>query len=565
MKRYLYYVVFALLFFVIPTKVLAAAKFYLSPSSGNYKAGDTITASVMIDSGGTAVNAAEGSVTFSTDTLQYQSVSTTGSIFTFWTSGPAGSDSSVIFGGGLSNPGYNGSGGKVLTITWKAKANGTGNVTINGTKILANDGAGTNIYGSSSGAAFTIGGAKAPARQATAPTVKSSTHPDSNKWYNNKNVALSWSFSGATGYVFTFDQSPTTEAKGKAVKTTSKTQENVTDGVWYFHVKAQKAEGGFTDTTHFKVQVDTVAPEEFTVTVNQDGGSTNLTPKLTFEAKDATSGIDRYEASIDGGEPFATKSGDPLPQVRPGSHTVVIRAFDKAGNIRESTVTYNTEGIAPPTLISCTKLINLLGAVHLIGRSHPDDTIHVFLDDKEVDKFKAKDKQVPYEKSVSRFKIVAGPPDEIAWEYSYSSLLLPGKHSFRLGRTDTAGAESELTRPCTTEVVASSVKIGNMVLKTSYVMSFLGVIILILLSIIASLLRRVHAAAGKYSGLMASYVIGRVKRLFAKTEQEIIEEIDSTIPNYELSKGSVKDAKKALKEKVHETIEKEEKKVDKLE
>ena len=56
-----------------PRAKAASASFYLSPSSGTVKVGANISASVMI-SADTAINAGEGSVMFSADTLEFVSV-----------------------------------------------------------------------------------------------------------------------------------------------------------------------------------------------------------------------------------------------------------------------------------------------------------------------------------------------------------------------------------------------------------------------------------------------------------------------------------------------------------
>lgn len=558
MKNTLYilsFIVWAVLF--IPASAQAAARFYLSPSSGAVKVGDIISADVMVDTGGTSINAAEASLTFTSENMEYQSVVTTGSIFTFWTSGPTGSATSVSFGGGLSNPGYNGAAGKILTVKWKATANGTGTVTINGSKILANDGTGSNIYSLSSGGTFTIGQAakSTPKTKTNVITVKSASHPDQSKWYSVSKVELSWSGSSdVTGFAWSFDQAPSGEPSTAAfTKTTNSTQNNVADGVWYLHVKGKTA-SGVTETLHFKVQIDTLAPDDFTVTVDRE--TQTSAPKVTFASTDSTSGIAKYEAKIDGGEWFAIASGDALPKQRPGSHRLTIRALDKAGNQKESGAEYTIIGIDSPKMISWTKVIGILNPVRFIGRSRSDDTIVVYLDGKEVDRFLAKEKQVPNDKSVGRFKAIASLSDEITWEYSYNNALFPGKHEFRFSLINKEGAESELSDPIIVTVEASTIKLGNWIVKTSYVVSLLILIIILLVLICLLQAARIHVLAS-HCGQAVAGATGQIKKLFSKTEKDIDKTIDTTIPDYELSKSSVATVKKELKKKIHETLEHE--------
>jgi len=316
----------------------ASANFSLSPSSGSVNVGDTLTASVIISTD-TPINAGEGSVIYPSDTLEFQSASGSGSIFSFWTNGPSGGATSAVFGGGLPSPGYNGGGGRVMTIVWKAKSVGSATVSIIGNKILANDGVGTNILSSSGGGSFTINVPGTPTTKKTEKaklvmSISSTSHPDQEKWFSNKNVALAWTANEAKSYLIAFDQSAETVPKEQTTAT-SKTYENNADGVWYFHAQA-KGDSGVGTVAHFKAQVDTTPPEPFSVIINQDFGAFDPSPTVTFEAKDATSGIDHYEAMIDGGQPFAIKSGDNLPKQKQGDHTLIVKAFDKAGNIRES-------------------------------------------------------------------------------------------------------------------------------------------------------------------------------------------------------------------------------------
>lgn len=327
MKYTLLFVLLTFFSLLGPTKALAAT-FYLSPSSGNYKVGDTVNASVLVNSD-VAINAGEGSLSYSSDVLEYQTVSTSGSIFTFWTSGPSGSASGVNFGGGLSQPGYTGTSGKLLTVTWKAKAAGTATIGVAGSKILANDGTGANVYSASSGATFTVGAAAVKSTKPTV-TVSSTSHSDSAKWYANRKIDLSWTGSkDVTGYIYTLDQTPDTNPNGSVIKTTTQSFDNTADGIWYFHVKG-KTSTGFTDVSHFKIQIDTTAPEKFKIAFNKG------TMAVNFAAVDTGSGIEKYEASTDGGAAFPIKDGDILPKLDVGNHSLKITAFDLAGNMTTS-------------------------------------------------------------------------------------------------------------------------------------------------------------------------------------------------------------------------------------
>lgn len=549
----------------LPEKASAAsASFYLAPSSGSANVGDTISASVMISTD-SAINAGEASVTFSSDVLEYQSVSTGGSIFSFWTSGPSGGSTSVSFGGGLPSPGYSGGAGKVLTITFRAANTGTGSVNINGSKILANDGNGTNILSGSSGGSFdVVPSGSSPTNPASTTrslvvNTKSDTHPDQNKWYNNKNVFLSWSARDATSYLIAFDRSSNT-SPSSSITSTSKKYDNSADGVWYFHIKALGIAGA-GPIVHFKVQIDTAPPDAFSINVAQEGGATNPTPKVSFEAKDSTSGIDRYEGRIDNGDSFAIASEDKLPKQHPGNHSITVKAYDKAGNVRESKASYKIVGIPAPNAKVCSKTVGLLEPVYIEGTADKGDTIVIYLNGKEVDRFLAEDKKIDAKQARCLDNVTyASDNEKIIWRYIYQQLLYPGEHSFQFMRINKDGMESELTQAFKVSVVASVIKVGNYTFPTKYVLIPLILTILALSAVIFYLLRKMRHLAVR-GGAAIGLVLSKVKNIFIKTEKEIDKDIDKSIPDYELSRSSVLDAKRKLKDEIREEIEKGEEEI----
>ena len=534
-----------------------SAGFYLSPSSGSFKVGQTVSISLMIDSGGQAINSGEGSLSFASDVLKFQSVSSSGSIFTFWTNGPTGGDTSVSFGGGLSSPGYTGSAGKVLSVEFKVLKIGNATIDVNGSKILANDGLGTNVLGGNSGGSYTV---EAPKVVKYVVSVESPSHPEQESWYADKNVSLKWSANSVSGYVFDFTQSASTNPKGSISKETEKIYENTEDGIWYFHVKARGDDYG--PTTHFKTQIDTIPPEEFEVTVDQGEDNLDTTPIITFEVTDLLSGMDRVEVVIDGGEPVLINSGDELPHLHPGIRTLVVKAYDKAGNVREVTKELTIEGIYPPIISQCSMILALLDPVVVKGYSHPDDRILVFIDNKEVDNFLAKDNAIDaqIEKIYTEDEKYK---DWISWEYKYDKILNPGTYNIRLSRIETSGKESYLTEPCKLLVVFSSIKVGKYVLPTWVIVTIMLLLIIILLYTIYRLQRKIRSVM-KSKGYSMGNIFGTLKRSLSSVEKKIDKDIDENFPDSDLPEKVVKKLKEDLKEDVHEAIEDEEELIDQV-
>src|SRR3989344_2524311 len=97
----------------------ATATLYLSPSSGTYTVGNTFLVQVKVNTGGVAINAADGALIFDVDDLEIKSISKEGSAFTLWVQDPVFSNSlgTINFAGGKPSPGFIGAAGTVFNIT----------------------------------------------------------------------------------------------------------------------------------------------------------------------------------------------------------------------------------------------------------------------------------------------------------------------------------------------------------------------------------------------------------------------------------------------------------------
>jgi hypothetical protein len=493
-----------------PAPAQAAGRFYLSPSGGTYNVGDIIRVTLFVDTGGQAINAEKAAMSWS-GPIQYSSYSTAGTINDYWPSGPNASATGLNFEGGMpGSKAYNGGAGRILQVIFTAKDVGTATVSVNGLEIFTNSDPPQNILCCSSGATFTIVRPKPPVPLLQ---VESKTHPDSGRWYNSRHIQVNWYATVANnGYAWSFDRNPRTEPPGALSGVQSASHDASDDGTWYFHLRSANETGG--NTLHFQINIDTQPPGEFAVKVDNGGNASNPTPKATFEASDGAAGIERYEASIDGGAPFPIASGDPLPRQRPGEHTLVIRAIDKAGNVRESKTTYKIDGIAAPKIVTWDEWVVIQQPIRFLGQSEPGDTIIVFLGDKEVDRFLARDKQVPKDYNKGELpKDNGGFTDGITWEYEYKTELFPGKYQFRFARTNAAGAESSLTPIHETEVKAVVIKLMGRPFSPKFIIRLLLIIIALLLVVIGYLLGRVHWGKPGKGAEGSPGPIKRLKRL----------------------------------------------------
>jgi hypothetical protein len=146
-------------FFFLPAFAHAASLF-ISPAVETVSVGQTFTLGIEVSSPDVAMNAASGDISFPSTELQVLSVSKANSVMGLWirdpsfTNSQAGGD--VHFEGIVLNPGFTGSAGNLVTITFQAVAAGNAPITFSSGAVLANDGNGTNILTATQSGSVTI-------------------------------------------------------------------------------------------------------------------------------------------------------------------------------------------------------------------------------------------------------------------------------------------------------------------------------------------------------------------------------------------------------------------------
>jgi hypothetical protein len=171
MKNYFLFLLFSILC-VLPATASAATLRLGGPSSASV--GGTFNVPVLLTTAaGESANAVSGTVTYPANLLTLVSISKAGSIITLWPSEPTQTTASADFEGVILNPGYSGSGGTVVTLTFQAKAVGTAAVAFTDASVLANDGNATPILTGTSPTSIAIAAPSvAPAIPAPVAPVK---------------------------------------------------------------------------------------------------------------------------------------------------------------------------------------------------------------------------------------------------------------------------------------------------------------------------------------------------------------------------------------------------------
>ena len=223
---------------MIPTDTRAAGGIFAS-GGGKKQTGQTFTISVAAS--GADFDSLQGTISVDgpVDIVSFSAGGAT------WLPGKAPGNGSQFVG--ICSPA---SSLTVATIKLKAKAVGSGSVSVSGVKLARN---GVVTGTGSGGASFTI--ERAPDLP-DAITITSTTHSDPNQAYDSTTIALAWNKEkGIDGFSYLLDQTESTVPAAKTTDSnTSVTYENKAVGTYWFHVRAHNGDG-WGNTTNFKVNI----------------------------------------------------------------------------------------------------------------------------------------------------------------------------------------------------------------------------------------------------------------------------------------------------------------------
>jgi hypothetical protein len=284
-----------------------------------------------------AMNAVSFRISYPEDLLKFVSLSKTGTIINLWVQEPKGGNGEVFAEGIVLNPGFTGSRGKILNITFKALNSGKADLSFVSGAVLANDGLGTNILKNMKGGSYAISKVsieKPSISYLPTPKIISPTHPDQEKWYNNNNPVFEWELpEGVVEVRVLYGKNPDAVPTVRYSPPISKRSlTDIPDGTYWFSVQFI-GEGIESNVGRFKFNIDTQPPilEEFSIGI----ADTNSI-KFKIKAKDELSGIDKIDIYLDNNLISSTSTDvfeNVIKNVEPGRHIFKGVIYDKAGNL----------------------------------------------------------------------------------------------------------------------------------------------------------------------------------------------------------------------------------------
>lgn len=507
--------------------VAEAATLSAVPATGVYQVGQTFTVSVGLSTNGAKVNAAEGVLSFNPREMTVVGLAK-GAVFSLWTEEPSFSNAAgtVSFSGG-SPSGYSGNGGTVLAITFQTTAAGSPRLAFTEGSVLAADGRGTNILSDMKGGAYTITARAAspaaevveyvpPKNTPAAPTISSETHPDRDGWSKNSTAELTWTVPAGVTAVRTLlsDNAQDIPVNVYDPPITSISLPDLADGVSYFHLQFQNADG-WGSVGRYRLGIDTTAPESFTISLPADADLSNPIQTLVFEVADATSPVNVYMIRIDDreAERFVDEDNDgvvTLPELEPGYHSFIIEAFDAAHNGRVETFSFTIAAFERPQFTDYPSEINEEVIPVIKGQTRKRSTVEI-----TVQKLGGGEP--------NRYTVAS--TDEGIFTFIPESTLSRGVYELTAISTDEFGARSEPSTPIRVVVQPPGfVQIGSLLV------SVMSVVVPLLVLSLASVLsvwyfivrwRQLRKTVRRESGEVAAIVAKEFDHLHALLETEV--------------------------------------------
>lgn len=424
MKTTAKFVIYAPIFFcflwagsVFKISTVSAATLFLLPQSAEYAIGKMFTVEVRIDSEGQGFNAAQATLLFPKDILEVKSIdfSLSASVFNFWLEEPkfSNSEGKITFIGGTSS-GVVGASVQILKINFAAKGGGDAAVSISDAAVTAADGSGSNILSTVKPARFLVAPTvvepaavtpappsttttssvglpppvqiirkPAPAQKLPAkPAINVPAYPDSAQWYNFITDFLAqWALPADVSSVATALNKDQSFAPSRSEGLfEAKTFPALADGIWYLHARFKNSVG-WGPTAHYRIFIDTAPPLPFNINVPEGTATDNPTPTLEFKTEDGLSGLEQYIIRVNDGEIISQISDTfTLSPQTPGTHRILVKAVDKAGNMRETGLDLEILPIASP-LITLVRNDLFVGEGNLFisGTTLPDVTVMLAL------------------------------------------------------------------------------------------------------------------------------------------------------------------------------------------
>lgn len=330
----------------VPTVASAAI---LTPSAepARVTADSTLPVSIFLDSQGADINVVEVTLRYPSQLLEVVDLIDGRSFLSLWAERPRHDPAAgtVKLAGGIPN-GAVVHNGEVLTVLFRGRRHGEARITIDdqASGVYLDDGLGTKTDLTSRSLTVTIGPGNS-----LAPKVSSPTHPDEDRWYQSRDVTLTWIAYEKALYSHQLSRDPGAEPDDVPEDKPGQVYlPALADGVWYLTLKERfSGDPAWGPVARRRLMIDGTPPAGLSIELVREKSTGEWL--LVFNAIDAASGIERYELKLlkprsrwfpffPRGE-WQTVSNPVRLEAEPSFGTAIVRVVDGAGNERTAALT----------------------------------------------------------------------------------------------------------------------------------------------------------------------------------------------------------------------------------
>ncbi|MDX1607696.1 MAG: cohesin domain-containing protein [Candidatus Spechtbacterales bacterium] len=317
-----------------------AATLYIFPDNENFYEGQTFSADVRLDTEGERINAGEIELQLdeeSKNTLELIDFTTGNSLFSLIVGGPdIDTENKKIFLQAAHPGGFEGD-GVIGTLILKALNIGEANLSFSQeSKLALADGEGTPAEVKLEEATYII-----EERPQNLPIVESQSHPIESQWAGGTFIRMNWEVKEGATYSYVLSRNPNEvpdevpeDAVGDVKLSTNQ------EGIFYFHLRECMA-GGCGPVATRQVLRDVSPPKGFEIIPETEAGRRFL----SFTTTDNISGVSYYEI-LEGTHVTKIKNPPYILKDPQYKGKIIVKAFDKAGNVRQASISLSGEKAA---------------------------------------------------------------------------------------------------------------------------------------------------------------------------------------------------------------------------
>ncbi|MEE1212972.1 MAG: hypothetical protein UHO11_10835, partial [Treponema sp.] len=207
------------------------------------------------------------------------------------------------------------------------------------------------------------------------------------------------------------------------------------DGYYNWNVIVKDIAGNKVESEHFTFCMDNTPPEEFAISSDISGWSNNNEPTIFFQTNDLTSGMEGYYVKLDDGIFNEAVSPVKMSKLNDGEHVVTVKAVDKAGNSRLSTIVLKIDTSKP----------YIPENIHLISGSSLSRVEWVSINDGEEYQEVWAERNPAFPEGVRLLKTITATEGYGSSSYDDINLGAREIYSYRLYSKDRAGNTSDKT------------------------------------------------------------------------------------------------------------------------